>query len=482
MDQRPSSNFIEVLDVKQVEGFNEPMSSDSIGIIMEDDIEIFERKSEIKETNLVDSKTSSKDENKKSSEKEILESKEKKLNASNDDATNLVGQNTDSQADNTLNFIDQNINNHKKVFQEKNHLFMSNDNYNDEKSFESSEDLENLLETPQKKITEELVSKIKHEKKLTNIKCSRQSKLNSTLKTDLIVRPSHFMSHSLINAEQLCASKMNCNKNSENYKNTIPEELKVDKLNGQMENMLSYVFSRRKIHPMSVSIFMIGFLYLCVLFGCTYYKNPTQSALNLELKNTLVCADYFSWQVYGFVYFSYNLEYLRLMKEGLIDKSRYTDRGWPNWYKISSIWMREGAGLSYLPDKLIDTEYSKVNQTNLINLNDWNLAHVEFSLYDNITTAQGNDPKVRWFKDTYGRATGLKQFHLRQVNIAARDYENDTSIADIWNGTDYDFERDPEEHMGRINAAGNLLEKYTHLSWMNYNFERKLIAYSEKIG
>ena len=32
-------------------------------------------------------------------------------------------------------------------------------------------------------------------------------------------------------------------------------------------------------------------------------------ALNLELKNTLVCADYFSWEIYGFVYFSYNLEY-----------------------------------------------------------------------------------------------------------------------------------------------------------------------------
>jgi hypothetical protein len=121
--------------------------------------------------------------------------------------------------------------------------------------------------------------------------------------------------------------------------------------NLQMETMLNYSFSPKGIHPLSVSIFFVGLLYVGILFLTTLYKNPTQSALNTELQNTLVCADYYSWQIYGFVYYINHLEQLRNLKEGLMDKDAWSTRGFPNYYDSATTWMGDGAGLSYLPDK-----------------------------------------------------------------------------------------------------------------------------------
>ena len=245
-----------------------------------------------------------------------------------------------------------------------------------------------------------------------------------------------------------------------------------------METMLNYSFSPKGIHPLSVSIFLVGLVYVGILFLTTLYKNPTQSSLNTELQNILVCADYYSWQIYGFVYYINHLEQLRNLKEGLMDKNAWSGRGYPNYYDSATTWMGDGAGLSYLPDKLIDLEYSKVNATELGRLDEWFSAKIDLWRYEMIP-ATG---KPRWWKDTYGRATAVKNFNIRSEGIARRDYENDTMIADIWNGTDYDFNLDPEEHWTRLNSVGHLLESYTKLSWMNYDFVKRVVTHSEDIG
>jgi hypothetical protein len=111
-------------------------------------------------------------------------------------------------------------------------------------------------------------------------------------------------------------------------------------------------------------------------------------------------------------------------------------------------------------------------------LDEWFSAKIDLWRYEMIP-ATG---KPRWWKDTYGRATAVKNFNIRSQGIAKRDYENDTTIADIWNGTDYDFNLDPEEHWTRLNSVGHLLESYTKLSWMNYDFLKKVVTHSEDIG
>ena len=86
------------------------------------------------------------------------------------------------------------------------------------------------------------------------------------------------------------------------------------------------------------------------------------------------------------------------------------------------------------------------------------------------------------WQSNWSKAVSYKTIKHSQKQRVERDYENDTNIPHIWNGTDYDFELDPEEHFARINSVGHVLQKYSELSWMNFNFEQKLIAYSEKMG
>lgn len=144
--------------------------------------------------------------------------------------------------------------------------------------------------------------------------------------------------------------------------------------------------------------------------------------------------------------------------------------------------MRDGSGLSYLPDKLLDLEYSLINKTNLIRIHEWDEAKVNMWRYENLTDSAGATYGVRWWKQEFARATAVKSFYIRSEGIAARDYQNDTKIPDIWTGTTFDFDRDPEEHFTRLNSIGNLHERFMKLSWMNIEFEKELVVYSEQVG
>lgn len=269
--------------------------------------------------------------------------------------------------------------------------------------------------------------------------------------------------------------------NPESEEDIPPSLLKIKK-NAKIELMINFVFDPHGIHAFTIWTILAGFSYIGVLLFTAYYKSPIQEEINSELRNTLVINDLYSWEIFGILFTIDFVEQLRLLKEGLWVANQFANRGFVNYWKNSTIWLNDAASLIYIPDRRIDLEYSIINKTNLIRLDEWYNAKVQFWWYDNITNPDGSNGGVRWYQEYYGREMAAKMFEIRAMPIAQRDYQNDTSIPDIWTGTGYDFALDPEEHWIRLNSIGDMHKVYTHLSWMNYEFEKSLVTYSENIG
>ena len=75
--------------------------------------------------------------------------------------------------------------------------------------------------------------------------------------------------------------------------------------------MLMFAFNPYGIKKFVIGILFIGLLYILVLILLTWYKNPIQTKINNELDNVLIISDYFSWQIFGFVYTTFHLELIR---------------------------------------------------------------------------------------------------------------------------------------------------------------------------
>ena len=140
----------------------------------------------------------------------------------------------------------------------------------------------------------------------------------------------------------------------------------------KIEYMITFSFVPYGCNNFTILILVVGICYVCALFVMTMVRYPNQSSLNIELQNSLINADYFSWQIYGFVYYQLHLEMLRNLREGLIPKDAFKDRLYmTNYYLNVTGLIRDGAGLSYLPDKLIDQNYATLNFTGLIRIDEW---------------------------------------------------------------------------------------------------------------
>jgi hypothetical protein len=311
-----------------------------------------------------------------------------------------------------------------------------------------------------------------------------RGKASKSDKDPKIVMPGYFISKD-VNKQATCKTSISGNEAdfsvAESVDDIPPSLLKIKK-NAKMELMINFVFDPHGIHAFTIWTILAGFSFIGVLLFTAYYKSPTQEEINSELRNTLVINDLYSWEIYGILYAIDFVEHLRLLKEGHWAANEFANRGFVNYWKNCTTWMGDAIGLIYVPDRRIDLEYSIINKTNLIRLDEWYNAKVQFWWYDNITNPDGSNGGVRWYQEYYGREMAAKMFEIRASPIAKRDYENDTSIPDIWTGTGYDFDRDPEEQWLRLNSIGDMHKVYTHLSWMNIEFEKSLVTYSENVG
>lgn len=199
-----------------------------------------------------------------------------------------------------------------------------------------------------------------------------------------------------------------------------------------------------------IPLLFLILIYFCAILTINYRKYPTQLDITKDLANHIISSDYYSWQIYGFVYTNYFMDNLRNLRDGVYKKD---DPGLKiydikNWYTWSSGYMGDGISYSYIPEKLIAEAMYKINFTFLAEYDDWAETQVSLHQYYNSTTGG----KPTFYKEVMGRAVACAYFHVRMNFFDKRNYETSTTIP---YNTYLDPLKDPEEHWARLNNLGN---------------------------
>lgn len=236
----------------------------------------------------------------------------------------------------------------------------------------------------------------------------------------------------------------------------------------------------RKISIFTAILFVLLLMFFCIVIYINSKKVPTTQKISVALANHLITGDYYSWQIYGFVYSNFYITLLRLVKDGVYEKDMIKDRlGIPNLYKHWTTLMRNGISYSYLPEKFIEDAMLSMNFTELTRYEDYVTTKIKMYQYTNDTTVSNPDGTIEsdWYTSIMAREAGCKYLHVRMADFALRDYENSTNIPI---GVIENLAKDPEEDFSRKNNNGELHMKYTNLSLDNYEYQKNLIKYMDE--
>jgi hypothetical protein len=151
--------------------------------------------------------------------------------------------------------------------------------------------------------------------------------------------------------------------------------------------MIDTAFKMRKVSLWAFAIFILVLLYFGIIIAINHQKYPTQFNLTSELANHVITTDYYSWQIYGFVYTNFHMDQLRNLRDGVWTKDMVTDKNIDNWYPWATSFMNDGISYSYIPERLISGAMHKINYTHLHKYEDWAESKVIVHRYQNATVA-----------------------------------------------------------------------------------------------
>lgn len=223
-----------------------------------------------------------------------------------------------------------------------------------------------------------------------------------------------------------------------------------------LERVIHEKIRPKQLHLSTILLFLMIVVLCFVNVGSVAIKVPILQNTNADLKEQLIVADIFSWEIWGQIYSVLFLDFQRGVKEGKIPNEICTSYGYPDLIERSHFQFQRAAAYQYDPDKLIDPKLRNVSFPNLFNYEAWVKTEmlVHFYEFDYPTNS------ITWKNKTLHRKVALQMMTAFALDFVKRNYSILEGQHDYIPKIEELRDADPDEEFYRRNLNGDMNKQY----------------------
>lgn len=223
-----------------------------------------------------------------------------------------------------------------------------------------------------------------------------------------------------------------------------------------LERVIHEHINPRRLHISTVLVTLMILLLCGINIESVDIKIPIQQQTNSDLKEQLIVADVFSWEIWGQVYPVMFLDIKRAAKEGKIPIDIGIDYGHPDIIVRADRKFQQASAYQYEPERTIDKKVRNLSFPHLFNYNNWVGTEVDVHFYE--SNKETNE--TVWRIERLHRKIAVGVMNAFAINFTKRNYSalqgQDGFIPNIGE----DRNADPDEEFYRRNLNGNFNREY----------------------
>jgi len=220
-----------------------------------------------------------------------------------------------------------------------------------------------------------------------------------------------------------------------------------------LEKIIHYHIKPKNTHAAAIFGGLI-IAILCIFHvGSVAIKIPIQQKTNTDIKEQLVTADTFSWEIWAQLYSVLYLDILRAIHEGKIPSDYGNEFGDLNVVDVAAYEYTEAISYYSEYEETIDMKVANLSFPSLFDYESWSQTKMVMHFYE----YDYNQMKLVWKTETIYRKVAIQLMTSFGLYFSARDYTLFDGSIPLF-GEDRDS--DPEEEYIRKNLAGDINYKY----------------------